>query len=209
MTMFRFGCGHVVKDPEVHDASWGARLIYAEVTGSSGRTPVVWDRQTPDGEEAAVLALFPTIDRAIDEFRRVQYELPSDSAGRLCWREGSVLVVMSPQGSYGYLYITAVHERDGHLGETALADFNKETRPRWVELGNWPQAVVDARAAAERKRIEEQLHWAVRDYKWALDDVRRADTPRKRTVRQKKADEIGAHIEELRAIVGYPEEVKA
>jgi hypothetical protein len=132
--MFRFGCGYVVLDDAVHEASWGARLIYSEVVaGSSG---VVWDRQTPDGEADAVRLLFPVIERATEEFRKRDYDLPPDSRGRLCWRDGRVLVVMSPQGSYGYLYVTAVLERVEHVGETKLSDFGGDQNIPL--LGNWP-----------------------------------------------------------------------
>jgi hypothetical protein len=201
MSMFRFGCGHVKLDENIHEASWGARLIYSEVVGSTGRTPVVWDRQTPAGEEAAVRSMFPVIDRAIDEFRKVKYEMSSDSPHRLAWREGRVLVVMSPQASYGYLYITAVLEREGHEGETELAVFEKGTRDMRL-FGNWPPEVLEARRQAEIKHADEELAYQRRLYGWALDDVRRAPTSRARTIRQKKADAIGEEIEKLLLITG-------
>lgn len=207
MTMFRFGCGHVKLDPEIHEASWGARLIYAEIvdTKIGGGTSVVWDRQTPDGEPDKVSLLFPVIDRAIDEFRKVKWQLPSDSRGRLCWREGRSLVVMSPQGSYGYLYVTAVLEYEHYEGCTTLAQF-EEQPDEHPKLGNWPPEVVEAREAKEREADKHRLEWALREYKWALDEVRYARTPRAKTIRQKKADELGLEVERLRKVVGYPEE---
>ena len=181
MTMFRFGCGHVKYNEDIHEAQWGARLIYSEVveTPKGKGTPVVWDRQTPDGDPESVQLLFPVIDRAIDEFRDNKWSLPSDSRGHLCWRDGRTLVVMSPQGSYGYLYVTALLEKPDHMGETELWDFEdvKDSGKTIPELGNWPPRVVEARKAAEleykRKTFEGitgysgELAWAERELRWA------------------------------------------
>lgn len=189
---FKFGCGHVKYDEAIHDAKWGARLIYSEV--ANGGSGVVWNRQTPDGEPALVESLFPVVDRAVAEFRKPenQYTLTSDQSGHLCWREGQRLVVMSPQGSYGYLYITAVLEKPDHLGESEVWSF--EDVPDRVELGNWPPRIVEAREAKERERDIERVTWLERDYKWALDEVRYARTPRAKTIRQNKADKIGDEL---------------
>lgn len=204
MTMFQFGCGHIKYDETIHDAKWGARLIYSEVT--AGGSGVVWDRQTPDGDKELVESLFPVVDRALAEFRKPEnmYTLDSGQSGHLVWRENQRVVVMSPQGSYGYLYITAVLEKVGHEGESKIWEF--ADMPDRVELGNWPPRVVEAREAKERKNDESMLEYLLRDYKWALDEVRYARTDRARTIRQKKADKIGEEIEALRAKVGYPEE---
>lgn len=201
--MFGFGCGHVKYDEAIHDAKWGARLIYAEVT--DGYSGVVWDRQTPDGEKELVESLFPVVDRAMAEFRKPEnmYTLTSDSRGRLCWREGPRLVVMSPQSSYGYLYITAVLEKPGHEGETHIADFNIEDGSKFPQLGNWPPEVVEAARVKRRKSLEGQLEYAEREYKWALDKVRWAKTPRATTIRQKKADEIAQQIDNLKGELVY------
>jgi|WetSurMetagenome_2_1015567.scaffolds.fasta_scaffold24150_7 hypothetical protein len=199
--MFRFGCGHVTLDEAIHEASWGARLIYSEVVESrTGHTPVVWDRQTPDGDPETVQMLFPVIDRAIDEFRKVKYELSGSSRGRLCWRDGRALVVMSPQGSYGYLYVTAVLEREDHYGETHLADF--EDGADIPLFGNWPPEVVEARLEAERKEAADRIVWAERDLKWAKDEVRYARTPRTAKMRQKNVDALEVHLAALRAKAG-------
>lgn len=195
-----FGCGHVKRDETIHEASWGARLIYSEVIETKGMTPVVWDRQTPTGDEESVRLLFPVIDRAIDEFRKNRYMpgLTGDGRGRLCWRDGRVLVVMSPQGSYGYLYVTAVLERNGHMYETPLAAFEDDEIPLY---GNWPPEVVEARRQTEAKRAEESLKWLQRDLKWAQDEVRYAKTDRARKMRQKKVDEIERQIEKAQEVV--------
>jgi len=189
---FKFGCGHVKYDETIHEAKWGARLIYSEVT--AGGSGVVWDRQTPTGEPELVETLFPVIDRAMTEFRKpeIMYDLPSDDNGHFCWREGRALVVMSPQGSYGYLYITAVLEREDHEGESDVWSF--EDQPGRKELGNWPPRVVEAAAEKQRKQDIDRVTWLERDYKWALDEVRYARTDRARTIRQKKADKIGDEL---------------
>jgi hypothetical protein len=199
MTMFRFGCGHAKYDPEIHDAQWGARLIYAEVTaGSSG---VVWDRQTPEGEKELVESLFPVVDRALAEFRAHQWELPSDSRGHLCWREGQRIVVMSPQQSYGYLYITALVEKPNRLGDTEIWDMSdmKTDYGRPVpELGNWPPRVVAAREAAEREGKQRRLK-AIRD--WDLPQAERelrwAAGKRTEKGKQRALDAVLAEIAEL------------
>jgi hypothetical protein len=207
MTMFRFGCGHVIHDEAIHDAQWGARLIYSEVVPSvgldgttyPGSSGVVWDRQTPDGDPTLVESLFPVVERAMEEFRKVHYELSSDSSGRLCWREGQRLVVMSPQGSYGYLYVTAVLEKPDHIGETQLTDHRRDGDRTWRELGNWPQRVVDEanlKAAAQRASRIEYLE---RELKWLEQDVHFARTDRARKLRQKKVDTILAEIEDVKA----------
>jgi hypothetical protein len=189
-----FGCGHIKLDENIHEASWGARLIYSEIIESkSGHTPVVWDRQTPDGDPETVRLLFPVVDKAIDEFRKVKWELSSDSRGHLCWRDGRVLVVMSPQGSYGYLYVTAVLEREGHVGESDVWAFEEDrTIP---QLGNWPPEVVAAKLAKEReykvsrlKGIREwELPHAQRELRWAAG--KRTEKSKQRAL-DKVLDEI-------------------
>ena len=178
MSMFRFGCGHVTIDPEIHAASWGARLIYNEVMdGSSG---VVWDRQTPDGDEELVRSLFPVINEAMQQARLLRWHgLSSDSRNRLCWREGPRLVVCSPQGSYGYLYVTGAVEKLDHIGETKIAEF--ESSP--VEtFGNWPLEVLLAKQREElegkRRQIKNIRDWdlpqAQREMRWAVVDLDKA-----------------------------------
>jgi hypothetical protein len=211
MTMFAFGCGHIKYDETIHEAKWGARLIYNEVTaGSSG---VVWDRQTPAGEEFDVRALFPVVDKALEVFREHQHELPNDSRGHLCWKDGRVLVVMSPQQSYGYLYITAVMEREGHVGESEVWDMSDQKgdygRPV-PELGNWPPRVVEAQEAAEleykRKRLKNLREWdipqAERELRWAAG---------KRTEKSKQRAVDAVHEEEARLIasIEFAEKVTA
>lgn len=203
MTMFRFGCGHLPLNEEIHEASWGARLIYSEVAaGSSG---VVYDRQTPDGDPERVRDLFPVIDAALAEFRKPEnlYRLTSDQSGHLCWREGRALVVMSPQGSYGYLYITAVLEREGHEGESKVwgqdGEWAEGDLAQRVQLGNWPPEIVAEREAAEAKRQREAILGRVagagQDARWNSYSISRAKTETGKTrARNKQArldEEVG------------------
>jgi len=197
MSMFTFGCGHIKVDETIHEASWGARLIYNEVAaGSSG---VVGDRQTPNGEPGKVELLFPVVDRAVKEFRAVKYELEPDSRGHLCWREGRALVVMSPQQSYGYLYITAVMEREDHVGESDVWNF-EDIDSGIPELGNWPPRVVEKREAAEReykKRRFESLTGYSSQLSWAERELRWAKGKRTEKGKQREVDKIVAEAYEL------------
>jgi len=203
MSMFAFGCGHVKYDESIHEAKWGARLIYSEV--ADGGSGVVWDRQTPDGEPASVETLFPVVDRALVEFRAHKHELESHSRGHLCWREGQRLVVLSPQQSYGYLYITAVLERIGHEGETEIWDMSdqKDDYGRPVpELGNWPPRVVEAREAAEYaswvRQLKDMKDWtlpqAERELRWAAGK-------RTEKSKQRALDEVRAKMEDLESLI--------
>jgi len=200
MTMFRFGCGHLPLNDEIHEASWGARLIYSEVVaGSSG---VVWDRQTPAGEPETVQLLFPVIDKALEEFRKHKYELDSGESGHLCWRDGRVLVVLSPQGSYGYLYITAVLEKEGHEGESKVwgqdGEWAEGDLAKRVQLGNWPPEVVAAREAKEkeqeRKYILGRVANAGQDSRWQHYSVIRAKTDRSKAMAIKKQQKLDDEV---------------
>lgn len=106
-----FSSYHLRYDEERHVAAYGGRLILAEVLdGGRGTVP---DRQAAIGDDAEVRRTFPVIDRWLD---LVRAEAARDYAfnGRddsIELREGNVIVIGSPQGSYGYLYVTAVVER--------------------------------------------------------------------------------------------------
>jgi len=216
MTMFRFGCGHLPLNEEIHEASWGARLIYSEVAaGSSG---VVWDRQTPAGEPETVQLLFPVIDRALEEFRKPEnkYALSSDQSGHLCWRDGRVLVVMSPQGSYGYLYITAVLEREGHEGESKVwgqdGEWAEGDLAKRVQLGNWPPEILAAReekeAKVKRERILGDVGYAAQESRWNMHSVYRAktETGKKRALtKQAKLDDAVAEARRVAFEAGFTE----
>ena len=216
MTMFRFGCGHLPLNEAIHEASWGARLIYAEVT--AGGSGVVYDRQTPAGEPETVRLLFPVIDAALAEFRKPenQYRLTSDQSGHLAWRDGRVLVVMSPQGSYGYLYITAVLEREGHEGESEMWGQNGEWAEgdlaKRVQLGNWPPEIVAAREEAEAKRKREEILGRVaiagQESRWQHYSINRAktETGRKRAItKQQKLDDAVGEARQAAFAAGFTE----
>lgn len=205
MSMFRFGCGHLPLNEEIHEASWGARLIYNEVAeGSSG---VVWDRQTPAGEPETVQTLFPVVDEALAEFRKVKWELDSGQSGHLCWRKGRVLVVMSPQGSYGYLYITAVLEREGHEGESKVwgqdGEWAEGDLAKRVQLGNWPPEVVAEREAKEkeqeRRYILGRVANAGQDSRWHHYSVMRAKTERSKKIALNKQNKLDDEVAAARA----------
>jgi hypothetical protein len=206
MTMFRFGCGHLPLNDEIHEASWGARLIYKEVADGYGG--VVWDRQTPEGNPETVQLLFPVIDRALEEFRKPEnlYTLDSGQSGHLCWRDGRVLVVMSPQGSYGYLYVTAVLEKEGHEGESEVWGRNGEWAEgdlaKRVQLGNWPPEVVAEREAERIKREREYALGAVKYASWdskdALRKVWSAKTDRSKKMAQNKLTKMDDALYEAR-----------
>lgn len=216
-----FGCGHLPINDEIHEASWGARLIYNEVTsGQAGKGfAVVWDRQTPNGEPDTVRSLFPVLERAVDEFRKPEnmYELDGGQSGHLCWREGRILVVMSPQGSYGYLYITAVLEKEGHEGESEIWGTNGEWAEgelaKRVQLGNWPPEVVAEREAKRLKQEREYALGALRYAKWDSDDalrkVWRAKTERSKKMAQNKLakmDDVLAAARQKAFALGFTEE---
>lgn len=121
-----WGCRHVSQDDSIHVGGWGARLIYGEVR--DGMPGVVWDRQNGWGDTDAVKAadLLGFVDAAM---RRVGWTLHSAGwgdwrgsaeQGLIVYRDGLRLFVASPQGSYGYLYVTALLERPEAYGRTQL-----------------------------------------------------------------------------------------
>jgi hypothetical protein len=110
--MMTFGSAHMPYDPEAHEAWWGARLIFDEV--KAGYRGVVFDRQTPTGDPEKVQLLFPVVDRWIAECKRQMdaWTLRSDDKDVIELQEGNIIVKGSPQGSYGYLYVSAALLRD-------------------------------------------------------------------------------------------------
>lgn len=214
-----FGCGHLPINDEIHEASWGARLIYSEVVaGQSGKGfAVVWDRQTPNGEPETVKQLFPVLERAVDEFRKVAWKLDSGQSGHLCWREGRILVVMSPQGSYGYLYITAVLEKEGHEGESKVwgqdGEWAEGELAKRVQLGNWPPEVVEAREAKEREDKRKSIMYRVanagQDARLQHYSVIRAKTERSKAMAVRKQQKLDDEVAAARAAAfaaGFSEE---
>lgn len=118
----RFGSYHLPADPEVHVAAWGARLILSEVMDGSGG--VVWDRQDNWGPKGLVETLFPCVDRLVETVRGEirAWRMTSGSHEGVSRRDGRVLAVASPQGSFGYLYVTAVMfatENEAKAADTA------------------------------------------------------------------------------------------
>lgn len=104
-----YGTYHV-QDADQYPAAWGARLIFNEVMG--GMTGLVWDRQDAiggDEEKKTLLGLLNggVMDKALAEARKLGM-YPGDDARFVLYDDVDVQVIGSPQGSYGYLYVTAL-----------------------------------------------------------------------------------------------------
>ena len=101
----QFGTYNHLYDPNKHAAAWAGRLIYREVI--EGGTGVVPGRVTLVDPRDVLVA--HGLDTAVDEFLahfRERAPRPS-SEDVVTYRDGCWTVVGSPQGSYGYLYVTA------------------------------------------------------------------------------------------------------
>ncbi len=124
-----FGSYYLPYDEAKHRLWYGARLIYEEVkAGSSG---VVYDRQSSKWDDSMsdveARALFDSKVRGplkewYEEVRRRMKlgQLPSSSGGEIRILRGDVEVVGSPQGSFGYIYVSAAIIRAGLNEEHAL-----------------------------------------------------------------------------------------
>jgi hypothetical protein len=111
-----YGTYHI--DASNYDAAWGARLIYAEVM--AGGTGVVWDRTDMTGSQADKDKLLAVLNGgamklAMDRLRKDAEVGLMDSRTEEAFvpyndgnHDGRVMIVASPQRSYGYLYVTAV-----------------------------------------------------------------------------------------------------
>lgn len=105
-------------DFDKYPAAWGARLIYAEV--AAGGAGIVWDRTDMFGEDedrARLLELMNSglMKEAMDQARYLMKVYSMDSGSEEVFellQSKDVLVVASPQRSFGYLYITAVLKPD-------------------------------------------------------------------------------------------------
>ena len=116
MSMFRFGCGSLPFDPEKHAAGYGARLIYNEVL--DGCDGLVYARQTPTGEakllEDKIFPVYPEfMEIARDHMEYGSYgvepKLRFDGNEVFSVQFGDdVVFAASAQGSFGYLYLSAV-----------------------------------------------------------------------------------------------------
>jgi hypothetical protein len=118
-------------------------------------------------------------------------------------------VVMSPQQSFGYLYITALLEKPNSLGETEIWDMSdqKDDYGHPVpELGNWPPRVIEAREAAEldrkRRRLKAIREW---DLPQAQRELRWAAGKRTEKSKQRALDAVRVEIEDLEFDLGLDE----
>lgn len=99
-----FGCRHLPFDPERHKAAWGARLLYDEVF--AGGKGLVYDRQSCIGESDDIKSIHPSIDEWVNEFRKKK--VPASSQEIFTIATPEIVVMGSPQGSFGYIYVTGV-----------------------------------------------------------------------------------------------------
>ena len=95
------------------DARWGARLIHREV--NDGLTGLVGDRQSGFGDRAhdlvGLMAKHNVLGQATGHARSLRLQGNDDSVHTLfdeTFDDDHVVVLGSPQGSYGYLYVTAL-----------------------------------------------------------------------------------------------------
>ena len=112
MSDFGYGSYHNPYDPEKHVAFWGSRRIFAEVRdGSNG---LVSDRQSVIGDVDEVnKVVAPVVRQWIEEVReQMRRDLSPSSQDVVTLVEGPVTVVGSPQGSHGYLYVSATLDKE-------------------------------------------------------------------------------------------------
>ena len=107
----KFSSYHLKYDPDKHVAAWGARLLWDEVM--AGGKGLVGDRQDAIGDPEKVKQIWPVIDRLVDNIRQMakEYRIGSGDEMVASAVEGFIHVVASPQGSYGYLYVTGVVDK--------------------------------------------------------------------------------------------------
>lgn len=156
-----FSSFHLKPNTRDHDAAWGARLMYDEV--KAGGAGVVYNRQGAWGSKEDLEGkVFPAVERfakVLTYLAKHSYTMKSDSVDRWVWHDPleDVIIVASPQASYGYLYITAALEKVGgvtRLEPLAEKSWGKEPR----------EHVLDMIAGcdffdAERHSLNEQMEW--------------------------------------------------
>lgn len=106
-----FHCYHL-KPEDKHIAGWGARLLYDEV--KQGGSGLLWDRQSGFGEERLIeLEIWPVLTKFMSMVREWMLHNYSGSSSNdpLTLTDGKVTITGSPQGSYGYYYVTALLEK--------------------------------------------------------------------------------------------------
>ena len=108
-----FSCGRLPIDGPLVEAGYGARLIYDEV--KDGGKGVVWDRQSAFGEKEVIeQEILPRLDAfylVIRQWMKTHFA-GSGSDETIELRDGRVHMVASPQRSFGYLYLSAVLEKE-------------------------------------------------------------------------------------------------
>lgn len=105
-TKLAYGTYHVT---DLGRAAWGARLIFGEVM--SGGRGIVGDRVdwfgTDEDRTELLEKLNDSFTVALRKARDLRIVPDSDEAYTL-FDDGDLVIVASPQSSYGYLYLTAV-----------------------------------------------------------------------------------------------------
>lgn len=89
-------------------ACWGARAIYHT---AGGYVDILWDRQDAVGDRdhvKSVCAWFNEFGRAMLQAKIEETELPTYSCTGVEIEAGSMRLIASPRGSYGYLYLCAM-----------------------------------------------------------------------------------------------------
>ena len=110
-----YGTYHLTYSPDDHVAAWGARLLYGEV--KDGGSGLVSDRQTGMGDESIVeQRIFPHVDAFMVLVRKEIAEHRFDSSSKIAFHwsppdDPAIHFAASPQGSYGYIYLTAVADK--------------------------------------------------------------------------------------------------
>lgn len=107
VTDLMFGLKFGTLVPEQAPAYWGARAIYRD-----SRIDFLPDRQDMIGDDEDRRQLRQALIDAkahdeITRFFRHTYVSPSEAAHRMIFENERVAVAASPNGSYGYLYLTA------------------------------------------------------------------------------------------------------
>jgi hypothetical protein len=111
-----YGTGNLTFNEDQHLAGYGARLIYQEV--QEGYPGIVSNRQSGAGDlDLLDTRIFPNLKAFMAEVRSKMNSYNWSEGSREClfWsppNDPHVKFAASPQGSYGYLYLSAVVERD-------------------------------------------------------------------------------------------------
>lgn len=168
-----YGTYHLTVDPAIHRAAWGARLIYKEV--EDGQSGIVFDRCAPWGDQHDLTAIIaPNYERAMKSIRSILKYGDSwggpDETGHIVWRDGLVVLVASPQGSAGYLYVTIALETPRTYGMTQIAPVTEGVNCHEVGCGTpWFTRHIDYLRDEVRNARQSGPSFRAKDAQSALD----------------------------------------